>query len=531
MYNVGNIWLAQFFYRTVDLMAEENHSQDRIGEIAERLEFLEDALREQAARLRAIEQRLDISSRTVELHSPETQPERPESKETQTPSIPQSPPQPRDNARPFVLPSAASGSHKTGAGQARQTASPAPPQKSRAWSDLETHIGGSWFNWIGIIAITFGVAFFLKYAFENQWIGPGGRVLLGFIIGISILFTGERLRVRGLASYAYVLSGGGIMILYLSAYAAFAFYHLIGQLSAFILMVAVTATAVLLADRYHALPIAVLGLIGGFLTPILLSTGVDNEVVLFGYIALLDAGVLALAYYKQWRSLNYMAFMATVLMLVGWMAAWYGLGKLWTTIFFLTLFFLIFSLLAILHHVLKQRPARWLDISLVIANATFYFGTSYALLDNANYGSILGSFALVTSAFFTLLFYFVHSRHREDRLLAFSYLGAAITFFTLAIAIQLDQHWVTIGWAMEGVMLTWIGLRTETIPPRYASLIVFAVAVLHWFGMDMTNLADQTNTVFIPLLNRRAASCAVLVGAFAASVWFSRRLGSKVEGS
>ena len=115
-------------------------------------------------------------------------------------------------------------------------------------------------------------------------------------------------------------------------------YNLIPQMLAFILMALVTATGSLLSSRYDALPIAVLAMIGGFLTPILLSTGVDDETGLFGYIALLDAGVLALAYSKHWRSLNYLAFGGTILMFAAWMFSWYDQSKLWPTIFFLTLF-------------------------------------------------------------------------------------------------------------------------------------------------------------------------------------------------
>src|SRR6185295_13380087 len=272
-----------------------------------------------------------------------------------------------DRRFPTKLEAPVSGRTELGIGA---TQSPPPgfarpsPAVRRSGSDLEARIGGNWFNRIGIIAICFGVAFFLKYAFDNEWIGPGGRVLIGVAIGIGFLVGGERLRNR-YASYAYGLTGGGLAILYLAIwFASQNRYNLIPQMLAFILMAGVTATGSLLAARYDALPIAVLALIGGFLTPILLSTGVDDETGLFGYIALLDAGVLALAYSKQWRSLNYLAFVSTVLMFAAWMAEWYDSGKLWTTIFFLTLFFVIFALLAVLYNVVNKRPARWPDLSL-----------------------------------------------------------------------------------------------------------------------------------------------------------------------
>ncbi|MDQ3651146.1 MAG: DUF2339 domain-containing protein [Acidobacteriota bacterium] len=532
-----------------------------------RLNQLEDVLRQQTARFYAIEQRLGIdfepprpppprvdqtkagaalSSSTAgqgpasTLHSPTPEPLTPDSS-TPEPSEPQSsrPDPARDEQASWQRPSVDGEAHARDFHQ-RQTPPAAPPTppvtarggdggRARSVLDIENIIGGSWFNWLGILAITFGVAFFLKYAWDNEWVGPAARVVLGAAAGVGVLVAGEVVRRRGLRQFAYVISGGGILILYLSVYAAHDF-KLIGQLPAVALMVAVTATAVLLSARYDALPIAILGLLGGFLTPILLSTGRDNQAGLFGYIALLDAGVLALAYFKRWRSLNYMSFILTLMTFVGWIGIHYAPPKLWLTIFFLTLFFLLYSALAIVHNLMKHRFAWWFDISLVIINATFFFGVSYQLLDDAGYDSGLGSFALVVSAFFVLLYYAAYRLHRADQLLVYSYLGAAVTFFTMAVSIQLDQHWVTMAWAMEGLMLTWVGLRSDTKAPRHAALIVLAIAVGHWFSTDARDFAFSAGGgLFIPLLNRRAASCAALVAAAAATAWLYRQAVGRVE--
>ena len=394
--------------------------------------------------------------------------------------------------------------------------------------DLESRIGGSWFNRIGIIAIFLGVTFFLKYAVDNQWIGPAGRVLIGAAVGVGFLILGERLRKR-YPSYAYGLTGGGIAVLYAAIwFASGSKYGLLSQPVAFGLMALVTATASLLSARYNALPIAVLGLIGGFLTPILLSTGVDNEAGLFTYIALLDLGVLALAYSKQWRSLNYMAFISTVLMFAAWMAEWYSDDKIGTTIFFLTVLFAIFALLAVLYNVINRRPTGWLDLTMVFANALLYFGTSYELLDDQHHG-ILGLFAVLVSAFYMGLGYFTYNRDREDKLLIFTFLGLAFLFAVLAVPIQFDQHWVTMGWAIEGAVMSWVGLRANDRPSRYSALVVFGIAVAHWFYVDMREFAYHANESFIPLLNRRALSSAVVVAAFAATVAFYKRTRSNIE--
>jgi uncharacterized membrane protein len=574
-------------------MDEDKSSPEGIDQINKRLDYLESIARETIARLYAIERHLGIAQRPAERSAarkpeppgklePLSKPEQPskpepprqpvvgamldqtsEAKPAQpAPSLPQlspsqvsQPPAITDVAPPRATAggdrqqetaprSAVPQSHPPdrrvlgapvpqgpppASTHARQNAPQFAQVRPRSRGDLEARIGGNWFNRIGILAIAFGAAFFIKYAFDNQWIGPWGRVLIVAAIGLAFLIGGERLRSR-YQNYAYGLTGGGVLILYLTIYGAHAYFQepLIGQLPAFICMAMVTATASLLSARYSALPIAVLGLIGGFLTPLLLSTGVDNEVGLFGYIALLDVGVLALAYSKQWRSLNYSAFVATVLMIAAWMFEWYAQEKLWTTIFFLTLFFMIFALLAVLYNVVNRRPTMWIDLALVFTNALLYFSTSYQLLEE-NYRGGLGLFAVLVSAFYLGLGYFTHNRDREDRLLVYTFLGLAFLFLVLAVPIQFNQHWVTMGWAIEGAVMTWIGLRAKDRTSRYAALVVFGIAVSHWVMVDVHDFAYQVGESFVPLLNRRALSCAVLVAALAMSAFFYKRHGSELD--
>jgi uncharacterized membrane protein len=550
-------------------MAEDLPSREILKQLVERLELLERVLGTNTTRLHSIEQHLGIVSQRQPLREPlagesgETHPatsqiktedlnaselaqpppvapqapeppvhtwSKAETTETRaTHSWMNEPSAPRTYARreaappsglhvPFEKPAA---SDETGrAGTVRE------PKRR----DLESAIGGRWFSWIGIIAVTFGVAFFLKFAFDKQWIGPGARVSLSAIVGVTLLYVGERLRGRGLKAYAYVLSGGGILILYLSDYAAYNFYHLIGQTLAFLLMAAVTTTAVLLSVRQNALPVAILGLVGGFLTPVLLSTGVDNEVGLFTYVALLDAGVLTVAYFKRWRALDFLSFAGTMAITLGWAFTFFSQEKVWTTLVFLSIFFLLYSLLAIFHKVLPGRPTRWFDVSLAIANATFYFGVSYLMLREAGFDRATpATQALLVSIFFTELFYTTWRWSSDDRLLRYSYVGAAATFLSVAVAIQLELHWVTIAWGVEALMLTWVGLRSGERAARHAALAVFCAAVVHWFTWDMREFAYGVDPSFIPLLNRRALSCLVLVGMIAAAAWLYRRAGELDE--
>lgn len=384
--------------------------------------------------------------------------------------------------------------------------------------NLEALIGGNWFNRIGMLAIVIGMGFFLKLAFEREWIGPAGRVLIGVLTGVGLILGCERMRGKGYKHYAHGLAGGGIAILYLTFFAAFARYQLVPQTLAFALMAMVTTASVLLAVRYDALAIAILGLIGGFLTPVMLSTGVDNQVGLFSYIVLLNLGVLAVAYYKQWRVLNYLAYGATALMSAAWLMEWYRPEKLWTTMFFFTVLFVIFALLAVLYNIIKRRPIEYPEISLIFSNALLYFGTSYKLLDG-KYDAYLGLFAVIVAAFYLGLGYLTYTRDRSDKMLILTFLGLASLFLTIAVPIQFDQHWVTMAWAMEGVILTYIGLKADSRTTYCAAIGVFGIAAAHWFGVDVNDFSyhSLSEKNFLPLLNRRALSVGFLIAGLIAA--------------
>ncbi|HZN12322.1 MAG TPA: DUF2339 domain-containing protein [Blastocatellia bacterium] len=452
-------------------MGEDQTSEGQFARLAERLDRLEAALREQTVRLHALERQIGGARQ------------------------PAAPPPPER---------------------------PAPPRPARA--DLEARIGGNWFNLIGVLAIILGSGFFLKYAFDNEWIGPRGRILIGVMLGLGLLGGGDRLRARGYRRYAQGLSGGGIGILYLAIYAAFAFYQLIGRPPAFLCMVAVTVASVLLAARYDALPMAVLGALGGFLTPVVLATGEPNRAGLFGYLVLLDLGVLGLAYFKQWRGLNYLAFAATAMLFA---TGIYSPDEVGTSLGFMTAFFLLFALLAVMHNVLRRSPTRWLDAGLAGLNAALYFAAGYALLE-ARHGAWLGLFALLLAAFYLGCGYLASLRQSEDRSLAGIFFGLGAALVAFAVGIQFERQWVTMGWAAEAVLLTWVGLGWKSRAARAGALVLFAVAALHWLGVEGREVGQGAD--FRPLLNWRAGAGAWLIGALGLAARLYERAGARVVG-
>ena len=183
---------------------------------------------------------------------------------------------------------------------------------------LESKVGLTIINRVGVVTLVLGVAFFFKWAVDNNWIGPTGRVALGLLAGFASLWAADVFWRKGQQTFAQGITGAGIAILYLSFYAAFDFYHLIPQIVAFLLLLATTILAATLALRYNAIAIAALGFFGAYIIPLLLSNGEDRPWFLISYLLLLNFAATELAKRRQWAFLEVLSFSATVLIFGGW---------------------------------------------------------------------------------------------------------------------------------------------------------------------------------------------------------------------
>jgi uncharacterized membrane protein len=218
---------------------------------------------------------------------------------------------------------------------------PVAPEES-----LESRIGGRWLLNIGIAAIVIGVAYFEKLAIDNHWINETARVIQGGIVGAALIYAGAWFVRKGYALYGQMLTGGGVAVLYVSTYAAFIFYHLIGRPVAFTLMVAITALGAWLADRHASQGLAVLAVGGGFITPLLLHGNTDMQVALFTYVAIMVAGTVFLAQRREWPLLNLVSYLFTLLLVAAWADRFYASTKYLTTEIYLTIFCAMFVAIA-----------------------------------------------------------------------------------------------------------------------------------------------------------------------------------------
>jgi len=402
-----------------------------------------------------------------------------------------------------------------------------PPAPTAEAEQLESRIGKLWLNRIGIFAILIGVSYFIKYAFDNGWIGPTGRIALGLFVGIGLVLWSERFRGKGYAAFSYSLKAVGIGTLYLSLWGAFQVYHLVPSWVAFAAMIVVTACTITLALAQDAEILAAFALIGGFSTPVLLSSGENHEVVLFSYICLLDLAILAMVAFKPWRRLLVGSYIGTATLYIGWFGDYYTKDQRALTVFFALVFAAIFAAIPLLTPLTKSRWLRGFSITLTLlplVNAAALFLALFALYENERV--TLTWYALGLAAAYLVLSSQFKRRAASDpnvvRTINLLHIAIAIAFITIAIPLKLDAHWITIGWLIESAVLLFVAVRTATDFLRYFAAATLALGIVRLLLYD--NFHVQT-LVF----NARFATYLVAIAILGGIVVAGDRLATERE--
>jgi uncharacterized membrane protein len=377
------------------------------------------------------------------------------------------------------------------------------PDASRVPGLWERLIGGNLVAKVGVVILFFGVAFLLRYAYERIHVPIELRLTGAAALALALLAVGWRLRERH-RNYALVLQGGGVGILYLVIFGAFKLFGLLPPALAFALLVVVAVSSAVLAVAQNSLPLAALGVAGGFLAPILASTGRGDHVALFSYYAVLNAAIVGIAWLRAWRLLNLLGFGFTLA--IGWLwgARAYRPELFASTEPFLVLFFLMYVGIPILFA--RRRAVElkdYVDGTLVFGVPVFAFGFQAVLMRPFEYGAAWS--ALAAAALYVALATVLFRRAGENlRLLVESFIALALAFGTLAVPLAFEGRLTSATWALEGAAVVWIGVRQGRLLPRlfgYALQIAAGAAFL-WDvgkGYDATPVLNSfyLGTLFV----------------------------------
>ena len=362
--------------------------------------------------------------------------------------------------------------------------------------------GGNTLVRMGVVLVFIGLAFLLRYASDRVVIPVELRYLGVATTALVFLVLGWRLRDSRRA-YGLLMQGAAVAVMYLTIFAAMRLHPLLPMQGGFVLLVAVAVLAAILAVTQDAVALAVAGSLGGFAAPILASTGGGSHIALFSYFALLNTGILGIAWFKAWRLLNLVGFFGTFLIGLAWGLRSYRPEHYESCQFFLILFFLMFVGIGLLfaRRVLLEDPAapkgiaagewwqwvrdqggnlgRYVDGTLLFGPPLVGFGLQYALLKHTEYGAAFSALAL--GGFYLLLARGVYSRTQASlTLLVEVYLALGVIFATLAIPLGLDAGWTTAAWAVEAAGIYWIGHRQGRSLGRAFALLLQAGAILAW---------------------------------------------------
>ena len=347
--------------------------------------------------------------------------------------------------------------------------------------------GGNTLVRVGVIVLFFGVAFLLRYMAEHSHISIEVRLTGVALASIALIILGWRLRkTRG--GYALALQGGGVGILYLIVFAALRLYSILPATIAFPALVVIAILSAALAVLQNSMAFALLGLSGGFLAPVLASTGEGSHVVLFSYYAVLNSGIVAIAWFKAWRPLNLAGFVFTFAIGTVWGVLRYLPKDFATTEPFLILFFLFYLGIAILF-TLRQptKTVGYIDGTLIFGTPIVVFALQSAMLHERP--MVLAYSAVALSALYLFAAYLLKRRASDShRLLFESFMALSVAFLTLAIPLALDARWNAATWSLEGAALIWVGCRQTRLLPRiFGALLNFAAACLALSEFNMSN--------------------------------------------
>ena len=439
------------------------------------------------ARLRLLESRVGRAAAPVAAPGPPTE---------EVPSVAPEPaapvPEPAPEPMRVVLPPP---SPRAEPATPRATA-PVPPVVPRAPvvppPDLATNLGPKLLVAAGALAVFASLAFFVKYAWENEWVGPTGRVLSGAVFSLGLITFGLRLLGREYRPLGQGLAGAGFAGLFTSVFGAHGFYDLIPRVPAFVLLVGVVGAALALAERLDLRLLAALAWIGGYLTPALLSTGEDRALGLFAYLFLLDAGALFLDRRKPWPETMPLAFTGTMLLYAGWWGTFYTPERFAVAAFGLALFTALFAL----GPASKQRGILQAFVvttasAVTLAMADVKAGVGPMFLSLA-LGFLALRFAAQSGAFFRLL----------------AGIALFVPFLAWVNRYSPEQHFLAgAAWVLGAVLLFVLGDRGTG-----GSVVFFRAGAFVLGGLCGAGLAGQTDApaLVVALLLALAAIATLL---------------------
>ncbi|MGR8930162.1 MAG: DUF2339 domain-containing protein [Gammaproteobacteria bacterium] len=378
-------------------------------------------------------------------------------------------------------------------------------------TSVEYAVASNWLLRIGVLILVTGIGFFLKYSIDNGLIGEKLRVALTVLAGIGMILGGVRLIGGRYHLFSQGLLGGGITVLYFSVFAAFSFYHLLAVYPAFALMILVTASASALAVTLDSMLVAIFAIIGGYCTPILLSTGQVNFIGLYAYMLLLGTGILAINAYKHWHLLNFLSFFFNYLLFFAALEK-YEARYFWQVMPFLIAFFVLYSTMVFLFCLVQKVKSTLLDFLALLLNAAIFFLCARYLVIS-EFGQIwAATITIGLAGFYIAHVYYCLARHVDDKELLLSFIALSAFFVTITLPLLLSDQWITVSWSLQALMMLWMAVKLRSAFLRQTAYLLYLIVLARFCFLDLPgqygsgSIAGESWLEFVLGLGKRLLS-------------------------
>ncbi|MBU0477964.1 DUF2339 domain-containing protein [bacterium] len=385
-------------------------------------------------------------------------------------------------------------------------------RETKSPSEIELLIGGNLLNKIGIFAFLVGISFFLKYAFEHQWIKELGRIILGVVSGIFIIGLGEYFNRQKLKNFAQSLIGLGTAIIYLSIYVGYNYYHLISLPAAFILLILIITGSSYMSMRHNSLSLGILCLIGAFLVPILVHTDKPNLLGLFGYLLVIDITFGVIARYKNWRVLNAIMFTGTYIVFGLCSFQQYPVAKIAPVLLGAILFYVYFLGLTNIQLIKWKLKASRFEEIIIIGNSILFNIIQYSLLKNSYLNQAGFVMGLLAVGYIALSL----NKKSFSEMIRGYYEALGIIFVGWGLGIYLDSYWLKLGWAVCGAGVIYLGLKFNRVWSRTFGLLMLYLAIFKstFFDLSVSPVLEKTFFINQRFITHFIVACSTAFAGF-----------------
>jgi len=383
----------------------------------------------------------------------------------------------------------------------------------------EFAVASQWLLRIGMLLVLIGIGFFLKYSIDNGMLPPAARSVLAACSGLGMLTAGISLLRGNYKLIGQGLLGTGTATLYFSVFAASTLYKLISIEAGFALMTAVTALAGFISVRFNSRLTAVLGVLGGYLTPIMLRSDSVNYPGLYGYLLVLGCGILGISAFRRWPLLSYLGFVCHHVLVLASLSSFNSNIHFWQVMPFLIAFFCMFSTMVFIYNLRVRVSSNLLDVIVLFLNAATFFAISYGLIANTYGYRWSAAVSLGLSAFYALHVNYCLIRRILDRELMLTFIGLSSVFLSLSLPLVLSGQWLAASWSLQAVAMLWLASRIRSHFLQNISMVLYTIAMVRFAAIDLptqfgSSSGDLSVGTSLWLMLQRAFSFGIPIGSF-----------------